>query len=57
MMNMSFRVDGLRFKTKTKRQVATVDVAQHICEFFFKFLSFLLNNQYGGAIILSLRTS
>jgi hypothetical protein len=56
-MNMSFRVDGLRFKTKTKRQVATVDVAQHICEFFFKFLSFLLNNQYGGAIILSLRTS
>ncbi len=35
-MNMSFKVDGLRFKTKNKREAATsVPAAQHICEQFF----------------------
>jgi hypothetical protein len=39
MMNMSFKIGGLtyrlRLKTKTRREVATVVVAQHICEQFF----------------------
>jgi len=34
MMNMSFKVDGLRFKTK--REAATsVPTGQHICKQFF----------------------
>jgi len=39
MMNMRFRVGGLayrlRFKTKTKREAATIVATQHICEQFF----------------------
>jgi hypothetical protein len=34
MMNMSFKVDGLRFKTKTKKETTIVVVTQHICEQF-----------------------
>jgi hypothetical protein len=37
-MNMSFRVGGLRFKTKRKRKTAIVVVAQHICEQFLSSL-------------------
>jgi hypothetical protein len=37
MMNMSFKVGGLayRLRLKTKRKVATIVAAQHICEQFF----------------------
>jgi hypothetical protein len=34
MMNMSFKVDGLRFKTKTKKETTIVAATQHICEQF-----------------------
>jgi len=43
MMNMSFKVDGLRLKTKTKREIAIIVVAQHICKQFLS--SFFLFSQ------------
>jgi hypothetical protein len=42
-MNMSFKVDGLRLKTKTKREIATIAIAQHICKQFLS--SFFLFSQ------------
>jgi len=42
MMNMSFRVDGLRFKTKIKRKAVTIAAAQHICEQFLSSFFFFV---------------
>jgi predicted metal-dependent TIM-barrel fold hydrolase len=50
MMNMSFRVGGLRFKTKTKKEATTVVVAQYICEQFLS--SFFLSCSTVNMVVL-----
>jgi hypothetical protein len=52
MMNMSFRVGGLRFKTKTRKEAATVVAAQHICEQFLS--SFFLFCSTANMVVLKL---
>ncbi len=61
MMNMSCKVGGLayrlRFKTKTRREVASVIVTQHICESFFSSFFFLTQQPNGGVVIFPLKTN
>jgi hypothetical protein len=53
-MNMNFKVGGLtyklRFKTKIRREAATIVIAQHICEQFLS--SFFLSCSIANMVVL-----